>query len=175
MVEASYRGAGGEAKSSEIIMIIAFIAGLIIVVYVLAKKEIGNLGKGLVDIFKIEKEPTVEAMNKYEIASAGAYMGMPITGVAPSPTILAAMERYYGSGDIKTYTNPVGQVWAIDAPSIDPTPISSETPSGYIHKVMPGDIFETYFWVYGCDESGHNCMSSKQFAWYEFAYGKDLT
>lgn len=43
---------GASAGVSEIIMIIAFIAGLIIVFYVLAKKEIGNLGKGLSDSVK---------------------------------------------------------------------------------------------------------------------------
>lgn len=49
MVEAGYRGARVKSSGNDIIMILTLVAGLIIVFYVLAKREVGNLAGDAVD------------------------------------------------------------------------------------------------------------------------------
>jgi len=175
---------GASVSRNEGIAIVGILLFIVIAGYIVISRLLSSLGRGAVDTLKsisdaiddIGKSKTQIAMEDYEIASSGAGMGTPITGVAPSPTILAAMERYFGTGDVKTYVSPGGTVIAIDAPSIDPSPISTEIPSGYIRRKLPGDIFDTHYWVYGCDASGYNCTSSKKVGFFESTTGwKDLT
>lgn len=128
---ASYRGAS--ASGNEIIMIIAFAAGLVVVFYILAKREaesaISGAGKAISDIVH-EVSDTV--------MSVPVDTGKAITQIVSLPAM--------------TPDNITGTL-AEDV-------IDIFTSIGYpTHKLYKDG---TWYILYGCDKDGFNCTSYRQ-------------
>ena len=176
MVQIKTAAGGASISRNEGIAAAGILLFIVIAGYVVISRLFSSIGSGVVDTLKsageavadIGKTKTEIAMEDYEIGTTGAGMGTVITGVAPSPSLIATMERYYGTGDVKTYVSPAGTVIAIDAPSIDPSPISTEKPS---HRLQKGNV---RYLLYGCDITGHNCTSSKKVGFFDRLWMSEL-
>lgn len=72
MVEAGYKGARVKSSGNDIIMILAFVAGLIIVFYVLAKREVGNLAGDAADSLSGAVSGAVNAVTAIPSQISGA-------------------------------------------------------------------------------------------------------
>lgn len=127
----SYRGASGSAK--EIILILAFIAGLVVVFYMLAKREAANaagaVGAAVAGAVKKVVDDTTTAV---------ADTGKAITQVVSLPALT-------GNNVTGTLAEDIIDVF---------------TPIGYpTHKLFKDG---TWYILYGCDKDGYNCTSYRQ-------------
>ncbi len=97
MVKGSYAGAGASASGKEIILILSFIAGLIIVFYILIKKEVSNIGGGIVDDLKTAGKSVVDTINN-GINTALGYIPDPAKLMPKAP--LTEEQLIHWKGDI---------------------------------------------------------------------------
>ena len=130
-----YKGASGNAK--EIIMIVAFGAGLIVVFYMLAKREAESALSGA---GKAVSDAVTGAVNAVTNTATGVVTG---TGQAISQVV---------SLPPLTENNVTGTL-AEDVVDIF-------TPIGYpTHKLYKDG---KWYILYGCDKDGYNCTSYRE-------------